>query len=209
MPSETMDSEVWSAKLGRNATEASAKRASSELRALSDHDLDAEREYIERRLVEMLAGAFDTDELVDRDTWRLYDLRRLAVIVSEQERRERIGYYRRAQGRDLGDFARVIKHRVDLDVLIVHDYPATRLRRVGSGKRYMGHCPFHADATPSLLVYPDHWWCFGCSQGGDVYDWLIVANVVRDFVPAVEWVASYAGVQMPGRVAGAGGTVDV
>ena len=34
-------------------------------------------------------------------------------------------------------------------------------------------CPFHADGTPSLHVYPEPgrgWYCYGCGRGGSVYD---------------------------------------
>ena len=33
-------------------------------------------------------------------------------------------------------------------------------------------CPFHADKdTPSLTVWKDHFYCFGCAVHGDVFDW--------------------------------------
>lgn len=29
----------------------------------------------------------------------------------------------------------------------------------------------HNDKTPSLQLYPDHsWYCFGCQQGGSIYE---------------------------------------
>ncbi len=32
-------------------------------------------------------------------------------------------------------------------------------------------CPFHDDRTPSLQLYEDGtWYCFGCRQGGSIYD---------------------------------------
>ena len=31
-------------------------------------------------------------------------------------------------------------------------------------------CPFHADRTPSLKLYSDHFHCFGCGEHGDVID---------------------------------------
>lgn len=31
----------------------------------------------------------------------------------------------------------------------------------------MACCPFHDDKTPSLKIYPDHFYCFGCSESGD------------------------------------------
>ena len=34
-------------------------------------------------------------------------------------------------------------------------------------------CPFHDEKTPSLHIYPDHYYCFGCRAYGDHIDWLI------------------------------------
>jgi DNA primase len=43
-----------------------------------------------------------------------------------------------------------------------------QLRRKGS--RFHGKCLFHADDTPSLVVYPatQSFYCFGCLAWGDV-----------------------------------------
>ena len=32
----------------------------------------------------------------------------------------------------------------------------------------MVRCPFHEDRTPSMKLYEDHFFCFGCSKHGDV-----------------------------------------
>ena len=31
-------------------------------------------------------------------------------------------------------------------------------------------CPFHNDRTPSMKVWTDHYFCFGCGTGGDVFE---------------------------------------
>lgn len=31
-------------------------------------------------------------------------------------------------------------------------------------------CPFHDDRTPSMKLYDDHFYCFGCQKSGDVID---------------------------------------
>lgn len=31
-------------------------------------------------------------------------------------------------------------------------------------------CPFHEDEHPSLQLYPEDWYCFGCRRGGSVVD---------------------------------------
>jgi len=63
-----------------------------------------------------------------------------------------------------------------------------RLRR--SGRHLVGHCPFHEDRTPSLVVYPHNqsWWCFGCETGGDVFKFVMMMEHVR-FPEAVELLA--------------------
>jgi hypothetical protein len=34
-------------------------------------------------------------------------------------------------------------------------------------------CPFHNETKPSLHIYPDHFYCFGCHAYGDHVDWLM------------------------------------
>lgn len=33
-------------------------------------------------------------------------------------------------------------------------------------------CPFHNDSNPSLNLYDDHFYCFGCGEHGDVIDFV-------------------------------------
>lgn len=56
------------------------------------------------------------------------------------------------------------------------------------GKDLIGHCPFHDDRTPSLVVSPDKnlWHCLGaCQAGGTVIDWIMRTERVS-FRHAVE-----------------------
>ena len=55
------------------------------------------------------------------------------------------------------------------------------------GKDLLGRCPFHEDATASLVVTPakNLWHCFGCGLGGGPIDWVIKKNGVS-FRHAVE-----------------------
>ena len=48
--------------------------------------------------------------------------------------------------------------------------PVEAAKRYGSVKRGFVRCPFHADRTPSLKLYGDHFHCFGCGAHGDVID---------------------------------------
>ena len=38
-------------------------------------------------------------------------------------------------------------------------------------------CPFHDDITPSMKLYDDHFYCFGCQKSGDVID--LAAQLLR------------------------------
>lgn len=58
----------------------------------------------------------------------------------------------------------------------------------GHGDNLLGHCPFHADKTPSLVITPDKnlWHCLGaCQAGGGPIDWVMRANGIS-FRHAVE-----------------------
>lgn len=45
-------------------------------------------------------------------------------------------------------------------------------KRFGLEVNYAGmvRCPFHEDHTPSMKLYDDHFYCFGCGRHGDVVD---------------------------------------
>ena len=55
------------------------------------------------------------------------------------------------------------------------------------GKDLLGRCPFHEDATASLVVTPakNLWHCFGCGVGGGPIDWVMKRQGVS-FRHAVE-----------------------
>ena len=46
------------------------------------------------------------------------------------------------------------------------------------GNMLVGICPFHADKGPSFTIYTDtnKFWCFGCSAGSDVIDYIMKRN---------------------------------
>ncbi len=70
------------------------------------------------------------------------------------------------------------------------------LRRGGGGS-LTGLCPFHEEKTPSFHVTParGYYHCFGCGEGGDVFDFVQKINNVS-FTEAVEFLADKAGVQL-------------
>ena len=67
-----------------------------------------------------------------------------------------------------------------------------------SGRISKGLCPFHSEKTPSFTVYGDtaSFYCFGCQAGGDVIGFIRrIENL--DYVEAVKFLASRAGMAMP------------
>jgi DNA primase len=91
-----------------------------------------------------------------------------------------------------GDAVREVKDRLDI-VEVISNY--VRLQR--AGRDYKGLCPFHSEKTPSFTVSGEKqvWYCFGCSQGGDVFDFVEKAEGT-DFPQTLELLASRAGVEL-------------
>ena len=56
---------------------------------------------------------------------------------------------------------------VQLPHLVGADVRLTR-----QGGLWTACCPFHPDKTPSFVVWPDHFHCFGCGVHGDAIEWL-------------------------------------
>jgi DNA primase len=61
-----------------------------------------------------------------------------------------------------------IKARVDLVELIGR---TVQLKKAGS--MWKGLCPFHTEKTPSFIVRPQSYHCFGCNKSGSAFDWLM------------------------------------
>lgn len=178
-----------------------------ELRYLADHELEAEREYISREMASVLEYG---EGLIDGPTWKLLYAERLAWLQYEVHRRQAIaGKYWQAPNRLPIEYIERIRRELPLHELIIHDYPDTKMKKTGIG--YAGHCPFHVDKTPSLMVWttpdPPHWFCFSCTQGGSVFDWLMVSNQARDFADAVRKAGEWLGLPPPGPAVG--GVVEI
>jgi DNA primase len=94
---------------------------------------------------------------------------------------------------------RIVREDVDAlregaDALaVLGDY--TTLKR--AGKAWKGLCPFHPEKTPSFNVdiTTNRWYCFGCSEGGDLFDFLMRVEGL-DFPDAVEALARRSGVTL-------------
>ena len=78
-----------------------------------------------------------------------------------------------------------LKRQVDLVALV--QSKGVELKKHGAND-LVGHCPFHDDRTPSLVVTPEKnlWHCMGaCQMGGSVVDWVMKCEGVS-FRHAVE-----------------------
>jgi DNA primase catalytic core len=84
----------------------------------------------------------------------------------------------------------LVKRETDLVKLV--ESSGVKLKR--KGKQMAGLCPFHDDREPSLIVDPKKqlWNCLGaCSEGGDVYKWVMKRDRV-DFKTAHRLLAASA-----------------
>jgi DNA primase len=71
-----------------------------------------------------------------------------------------------------------------------------RVRLAKSGREWKGCCPFHAEKTPSFVVYDDGYHCFGCGAHGDCFSFVMQSQGVS-FMEAVEQLAAEAGMEVP------------
>ncbi len=89
-----------------------------------------------------------------------------------------------------------IKDRIDIVEFISGYVPLQR-----AGRNYKGLCPFHADTTPSFVVFPDgqRWYCFGaCATGGDIFTFLMKKENL-EFSEALRLLAQRAGIPLAAR----------
>lgn len=84
-----------------------------------------------------------------------------------------------------------IRARTDLVKLVGEYVP---LRR--SGRRYVGLCPFHHEASPSFGVNPEWqiFYCFGCKASGDAFEFIMRLEGL-DFINAAKLLAERAGLK--------------
>ncbi|MDZ7639885.1 MAG: DNA primase [Bryobacterales bacterium] len=93
------------------------------------------------------------------------------------------------------DFVEQVKGSIDI-VRVVGDY--VRLKRQGSGERYVGLCPFHTEKTPSFSVHAGHGFykCFGCGAGGDAIKFVMEMEGLT-FFEAIKSLAERNGIPLP------------
>jgi DNA primase len=89
-----------------------------------------------------------------------------------------------------------VKDRLDIVEVI---QPYVSLKK--AGRNYKGLCPFHAEKTPSFVVFPETgtWHCFGaCGTGGDVFTFIMKQENL-EFGEALNLLAQRAGVELEPR----------
>lgn len=64
-----------------------------------------------------------------------------------------------------------------------------------SGGRFVGHCPFHSDKTPSWSgrIKDGRWYCFGCNLRGDQID-LVARYLNLDTGDAIKMLTDHLGI---------------
>jgi DNA primase len=86
-----------------------------------------------------------------------------------------------------------LRRQADI-VRVIQDYVSLKKK----GANWMACCPFHQEKTPSFSVNPakDIFYCFGCSKGGSVFNFVMEMERVS-FPEAIRIVAEKAGVPLP------------
>jgi DNA primase len=86
-----------------------------------------------------------------------------------------------------------LRRQADI-VRVIQDYVSLKKK----GANWMACCPFHQEKTPSFSVNPakDIFYCFGCSKGGSVFNFVMEMERVS-FPEAVKIVAEKAAVPLP------------
>ncbi|MFC2015367.1 DNA primase [Chloroflexota bacterium] len=86
-----------------------------------------------------------------------------------------------------------VKDRLDVVEVIQGYVPLKK-----AGRSYKGLCPFHAEKTPSFVVFPETgtWHCFGaCGTGGDIFSFVMKRENLS-FGETLKLLAQRAGVEL-------------
>src|SRR5437667_10552365 len=96
------------------------------------------------------------------------------------------------RGRLTADVKEEIRQRVDLVELA-----SAHVSLKKAGRHYKGLCPFHQEKTPSFHIDRERglWHCFGCGEGGDIFD-VVMRVCSLPFTDPADTHARRAGVRM-------------
>lgn len=93
----------------------------------------------------------------------------------------------------LEERARNAKERICLTDYVEAQSPRVSFRK--RGDRWIGHCPYHVEKTPSFVIYPDnHAWCFGCNRGGDIFTVIGLVEGLDRFYEQLKRAEDFAGI---------------
>ena len=93
---------------------------------------------------------------------------------------------------DRNDDIRTWKKKIDISTVIAQ---TVEMKSKNKGC-WMGICPFHNDTNPSLAVYEDNYYCYGCREHGDVIDWVVKRDNIG-FKEAVDKLHKEFGTNAP------------
>ncbi|MES2788830.1 MAG: CHC2 zinc finger domain-containing protein, partial [Planctomycetota bacterium] len=93
------------------------------------------------------------------------------------------------------DFKEQVRTQTDLVGLIGE---VVTLQPMRGGQEFLGLCPFHADHTPSMRVYPERqsFRCWACQTGGDCFEFVMKRENIS-FREALEMLALRARLDLP------------
>src|SRR5580704_9265249 len=91
------------------------------------------------------------------------------------------------------NFSETVRSSADI-VTVVSEYVTLK----GAGSALKALCPFHSEKSPSFSVSRERQFfhCFGCGAGGDVFEFVKLAEKVS-FPESVRIVAEKCGVEVP------------
>ena len=176
--------------------------ADGQLRRTPSADLESEWEYVKRELADAKA---DTGNSAGLATLNRHRLGAIDGEIDRRRRLERYGGPKSGGGRIPLEAVAEIKERIDLAALVAEDLGEAAWYRWG---RVRFSCRLHGDGVdrdPSLQVYEDdgHFWCYGCNDGGDAFDWLLKARNMQ-WWEAVEYLAKRLGIELRTEARGRG-----
>lgn len=74
-------------------------------------------------------------------------------------------------------------------------YVGEHVALVDKGERALGLCPFHQESSPSFMVYPTHYHCYGCGAHGNAINFAM-NHLGMSFMDALRSLSSMTGVPL-------------